>query len=122
MFIKKYPRRSGMHDDKLSLLGILDSISKIEAYTACFNSYEQFSQDSKTMDACLMHLVNIGAMAARLSDEVLKENTGIDWYKIRGMRNIIAHDYFGIDYREIWAAVSIHIPILKIAIIELTKS
>lgn len=55
-----------MYDDRLSLLGILDSINKIEAYTAHIDNFECFSEDTKTMDACLMHLVNIGEMAARL--------------------------------------------------------
>ncbi len=111
-----------MHDDRLSLLGILDSINKIEAYTAHIDNFECFSEDTKTMDACLMHLVNIGEMAARLSDEILNVDISIDWHKIRGLRNIIAHDYFGIDYREIWSVVSIHIPLLKKAILELAET
>lgn len=108
-----------MHDDKLCLLGIMESIERIEEYKAHIVSFEQFSADSKTMDACLMHLVNIGEMASRLSDDYLNDDSKINWHKIRGMRNIIAHDYFGIDYREIWSVVSLHIPILKRAIEEL---
>ena len=70
------------------------------------------------MDACLMHLVNIGEMASRLSDEILSDESLINWHKIRGLCNIIAHDYFGIDYREIWSVLSIHIPVLKRVIMD----
>lgn len=106
-------------NDKLNLLGILDSIEKIESYIENIDSYESFTADCKTMDACLMHLVNIGEMVARLSDRIVDDNTLIDWHKIKGLRNIIAHDYFGIDYREVWSVLSWHLSILKSAVNEL---
>jgi uncharacterized protein with HEPN domain len=108
-----------MRDDRLALLGMLESIARIEEYTSAIDCFELFSRDPKTMDACLMHLINIGEMASRLSDEVLCDESEINWQKIRGLRNIIAHDYFGIDYLEIWSVVSIHVPTLKLALSEL---
>lgn len=105
-----------MHDDRLALVAIIESIEKILEYTTDIDSFEQFSQDSKTMDACLMHLVNIGEMATRLSEEMLCDENIVNWHKIRGLRNIIAHDYFGIDYREIWSVISIYIKTLKTAV------
>jgi len=100
-------------EDRLCLLGILESIGRIDDYIKSIHSYEDFAQDSKTMDACLMHLVNIGEMTTRLSEELQSDHSDIEWHKIRGMLNIIAYDYFGIDDQEIWSIVSIHIPTLK---------
>lgn len=104
--------------DKLALLGIMDSIHQTDIYLTDNDSYPDWVIDSKTVDACLMHLVNIGEMVNRLSESFTSENQDIDWYKIRGLRNIIAHDYFGIDYREIWSVLTIHIPLLKQYIIK----
>lgn len=99
--------------DKLAFQSIIESINMIEQYTDGISGYEQFSKDSKTMDACLIHLLNIGEMVNRLSGNITTDETAIEWHKIRGLRNIIAHDYFGVDYREIWSIISIHIPKLK---------
>jgi len=100
-------------EDRIFLLGMLESIEKIRAYIKTVYSYDEFSQDPKTMDACLMHLVNIGEMSTRLSEALQSDHINIEWHKIRGLRNIIAHDCFGIDYQEIWSIVSIHIPSLR---------
>lgn len=76
--------------DRLALMGMLDSLAKIERYTSGLGSYADSQTDSMTMDACLMHLVNIGEMVARLSDDVLSAHPEVDWIRIRGLRNIIA--------------------------------
>jgi uncharacterized protein with HEPN domain len=52
-------------------------------------------------------------MVARLSDEFTMENSHIDWHKIKGFRNILAHDYFGIDAEEVWDIIKMHLPKLK---------
>lgn len=108
-------------EDKLCLLGMMESIDKISAYTCDMHDFDQFSADQRTMDACLMHLVNIGEMTTRLTDELIIISSDIEWHKIKGLRNIIAHDYFGIDYQEIWAIVSIHIPALRNSITKLLR-
>ena len=101
------------NNDELCLQAIKESIDKIDEYTDGIDSCEQFSKDSKSVDACLMHLINIGEMVGRLSGEVTDDESVVEWRKIRGLRNIIAHDYFGVDYCEIWSIISFHIPKLK---------
>ncbi|MBU0674911.1 MAG: DUF86 domain-containing protein [Proteobacteria bacterium] len=44
------------------------------------------------------------------SEAFLEENSRIDWLKIKGFRNIIAHDYFGVDAEEVWQIARIHLP------------
>jgi uncharacterized protein with HEPN domain len=52
-----------------------------------------------------MNLINIGEMALRISEETKGINGDIPWKDIVGMRNIVAHDYLGIDAEEIWQII-----------------
>lgn len=99
--------------DKLALQGILESVNKITAYTKDIKTSDTFRQNDLIFDACLINLVNIGEMVNRLSDNFIEEHNSIEWHKIKGLRNIIAHDYFGIDYDEIWSVINNHLPRLK---------
>ncbi|HPV14318.1 MAG TPA: DUF86 domain-containing protein [Candidatus Cloacimonadota bacterium] len=100
-------------NDELCLQTIKDSIDKIVQYTVGIKSYRQFIKDDKSIYACLMQLINIGETVGRLSEEITSDESAIEWRKIRGLRNILAHDYYGVDHREIWSIISIHIPTLK---------
>ncbi|WP_158995518.1 DUF86 domain-containing protein [Mucilaginibacter sp. L196] len=87
---------------KLLLSDILESAEKIINYTQGL-TYEDFIADSKTIDAVIRNFEIIGEAANRLPDEIKEIHTEIDWYKIRGMRNRIVHNYFGLDYKIIWS-------------------
>jgi len=65
-------------------------------------SFEEFIADSKTIDAVIRNFEIIGEAANRLPDIIKETDAGIDWFKIRGLRNRIVHNYFGIDYKIIW--------------------
>ena len=94
------------HKDFACLQNILDSIGKIKQYIASHSNADDLYNDSKSFDAVMMNFVIIGEMAEKLSDEFrLLTEAQIDWYKIRGLRNIIAHNYFGIDAEEIWQII-----------------
>ena len=86
---------------KLLLEDILESAQKIIAYTNNL-SYEEFIADSKTIDAVVRNFEIIGEAGNRLPDEIKESNNQINWFKIRGLRNRIVHNYFGIDYKIIW--------------------
>ena len=86
---------------KLLLEDILDSAQKIISYTNN-QSFEEFIADSKTIDAITRNFEIIGEAANRLPDKIKETDAGIDWFKIRGLRNRIVHNYFGIDYKIIW--------------------
>lgn len=88
------------------MLNILDSIHKIKLYTQQFNDADALYKDSKSFDAVMMNFIVIGEMADKLSDEFIDSTQGqIEWFKIRGLRNVIAHNYFGIDAEEIWQII-----------------
>ena len=80
---------------------ILDSAQKIFDYTNDL-SFEDFINDSKTVDAVIRNFEIIGEAANRLPEEFKEQYPSIDWHRIRGFRNRIIHDYFGIDYAIVW--------------------
>ena len=60
-----------------------------------------------------MNFVVIGEAVLRLGPSFIETNIAIEWHKIKGFRNLIAHDYFGIDTEEVWDIVTNKIPDLK---------
>jgi len=99
--------------DKLNLLTILEAIGKIAKYSAGYRNADEFYANERDFEASMMNFVIIGEMVARLSDKFIEENRQIDWFKIRGFRNIVAHDYFGIDAEEVWQIIQTHLPKLE---------
>jgi len=94
------------HKDFASVVSILDSIEKILEYTSKFNNPDEFYEDTKSFDATMMNFIVIGEMADKVSDEIKKETADrVDWHKVVGFRNIIAHNYFGIDAEEVWQII-----------------
>jgi uncharacterized protein with HEPN domain len=61
----------------------------------------------------MMNFVVIGEMVEKLSDEFKKKHSEVEWIKIKGFRNLVAHDYFGIDAEEVWQIIKNKIPALK---------
>jgi uncharacterized protein with HEPN domain len=86
---------------KLLLADIIDSAQKIISYTQDM-TFEDFTSDSKTIDAVIRNFEIIGEACNRLPDEIKETNQEINWFKIRGLRNRIVHNYFGIDFKIIW--------------------
>lgn len=78
--------------------------------------------DDETFDACLMNFVIIGESVLRLDSAFIDIHKEIEWHKIRGFRNLIAHDYFGIDVEEVWDIIKNKIPQLKIFITSLLSN
>jgi uncharacterized protein with HEPN domain len=83
---------------------ILTSIKKIKEYTQGM-SYEQFSADEKTVDAVIRNLEIIGEAAGYIPLEIQEKHPELAWLEMRGMRNIMAHEYFGVSLPIIWRAI-----------------
>jgi uncharacterized protein with HEPN domain len=94
---------------KLLLEDIIESAEKILQYTEGI-SYEEFSKDNKTVDAVIRNFEIIGEASNLLPDEIKDKYSEIDWYRIRGFRNRIVHDYFGVDLQIIWKIILEQIP------------
>ncbi len=100
-----------MSSRKPSLLiqDILESGNKILSYTEG-QSFDEFIEDDKTVDAVIRNFEIIGEAASRLPEEFRDHHATVDWHKIRGFRNRIVHDYFGIDYAIVWDIKTQYLP------------
>lgn len=97
--------------DFVSIMNILDAIEKISNYTDTHSHADSLYNDNKSFDAVLMNFIIIGEMAARLSDDFRAQTDDIvNWFKIVGFRNIIAHNYFGVDAEEVWQIIQENLP------------
>lgn len=105
--------------NKFQLMAILEAIEKIERFTSDLSNWQELKNDEETFDACLMNFVIIGESVLRLDIDFIEKNNQIEWHKIRGFRNLIAHDYFGIDVEEVWDIIKNKIPELKVFIMSL---
>ena len=83
---------------------ILACIEKIKAYTQGM-TYGQFCADGKTVDAVLRNLEIIGEAAGYIPLEIQEKYPELGWLEMRGMRNIMAHEYFGVSLSIIWHAI-----------------
>jgi uncharacterized protein with HEPN domain len=88
---------------------IIDSGKKILDYTKGI-SFEDFLQDNKTIDAVIRNFEIIGEAANLLPEDLKEKHYDIDWHRIRGFRNRIVHDYFGIDYSIVWEIKNSFLP------------
>jgi uncharacterized protein with HEPN domain len=111
-----------LNKDTYCLETINEAIERINEYTSGFTSADEFNNDYRNFDATMMNFVVIGEMVEKLSEDFKKKHNHIEWIKIKGFRNIVAHDYFGIDAEEVWQIVKNKIPALKTDIEQLLNS
>ena len=91
-------------DNFLLLEDMKESTQKILQYVNNMDS-EAFNNDEKTKDAVIRNFEIIGEAANRLDEEFRANNAQIAWTRLRGFRNRIVHEYFGIDYEIVWAII-----------------
>jgi uncharacterized protein with HEPN domain len=76
-------------------------------------TFEQFDADDKTKDAVIRNFEIIGEAASHIPLEIQEKYPHLDWLEMRGMRNIIAHAYFGISMSIIWRTAEHDLPKLE---------
>jgi len=106
-------------DDSIYLKHILDSIRRIEEDTA--EGREMFLASHTLQDAVLRNLQTLSESAKRLSDPLKSSRPEIEWRRITAFRNILVHDYLGIDLDRIWRIAQHDVPQLKRAVTELLE-
>lgn len=100
-----------MRNDRERLRDILEAIERIERYVP--DGELRFEQDELLQTWMVHHIQIIGEAARKLSDSMRKNHSEIPWPQIITMRNVLVHDYFGLDLQEVWIAVERDIPHLK---------
>lgn len=94
---------------------ILTAAQKIQRYTEGM-SFAQFAEDEKTIDATLRNLIVIGEAAANVPDGAASRFPDLPWAEMKGMRNIVIHEYFGVSLAIIWHTITDDIPDLQRAL------
>ena len=106
--------------DKVRLLHVIDAINEIECYLQD-TDLEHFVKNSMMFNATLRQLEIIGEASNRLSEKILLNNPEIPWARIIGLRNLVIHEYFGIDDFTIWNVIKINLPDLKVKILAILE-
>src|SRR5882724_9083287 len=110
-----------MRKDEERLRDILDASDEVREFVAGADR-ETFINSKMMRAAVVQKLTTVGEAASRLSPELRDRHPGIPWKRIRGMRNIVVHDYIGIDYEIIWESASAELPILAKQLTEILAS
>lgn len=103
-----------MKDDRIYLLHILECISRIEEDTA--GGRETFMSSRTLQDAVLRNLQTLAESAQRLSRDIKARHPQIEWHRIGAFRNVLVHDYLGIDIERIWEITQRDVRDLKTAV------
>ena len=107
---------------RLRVEDILEAIGSIEIYITGM-TFEQFRADRKTVDAVVRNLEVIGEAARHLSSDRLDDlPADIPWADIAAMRNLLIHEYFGVDIAIIWETITGDLPQLRAALERLLRS
>jgi uncharacterized protein with HEPN domain len=103
--------------DRERLRDILEAIEAIERYTSA--GREEFDRNELVRVWCLHYIEIIGEATANLSEDARGRAPNIPWRNVIGMRNILVHAYFQVDWQEIWNVVERDLAPLKLGIREL---
>ena len=98
-------------DYRVYLEDILEATRKITTYTGSL-SKTAFLEDEKTLDAVIRNLEVIGEAVKKLPEDLRAQHSGVEWKKIAGLRDILIHEYFGLDAEIVWDIVRNKVPAL----------
>jgi len=103
---------SNMRSDALYILDILESIDAIEKYIESY-TYETFIENRMVYAATIRELEIIGEATGKISQTLKMKYPNIDYRTVKDFRNVLAHEYFGVDMQIVWMVASKKIPELK---------
>ncbi len=108
-----------MKDDRLYLVHIRECIERIEEYTS--GGRQEFVASRLIQDAVVRNLQIMAESTQRLSDDIRIANPDVDWRGIGGFRNVLVHNYLGLDVNRVWQVVERDLPKLMRQVATLLK-
>jgi len=108
-----------LRDPRERLLDMLEAIERIERHAA--KGRAEFEKDELIQTWVVHHLQIVGEAAAKLSRDFQEQHSSIPWPQVVAMRNVLVHDYFGVDLEEVWRVVERDLPELKSKLKELIE-
>ena len=109
-----------MKDDHVYLTHIAEAIEKVDAYSA--GGRDEFMQNPMAQDAIIRNFEIIGEATKRISETTKQKRPEIIWRDVAGFRDVLIHDYMGVDLNEVWNIIENHLPALRNAVRQLLKS
>ena len=103
-----------MKDDAVYLRHILECIRRIEENTSA--GHDQFMASHTLQDAVLRNLQTMAESARRLSESLKAARPEVEWLRVAAFRNVLVHDYLGVDVEKVWEIVQRDVPPLKHAV------
>ena len=94
---------------------IVEACGKVRRFIGGM-TYEAFVADDRTLDAVIWNIEVIGEAAKKLPDDIIDKAPEVEWRKVRGMRNVLAHAYFGLDTKVVWSTATTKLDELEAAV------
>lgn len=109
-----------MKDDRLYLAHIWDCLQRIDEYAG--GGRDAFLASTMIQDAVIRNLQTLAASTQRLSPALQAAHPEVPWRQLSGFRNVVVHDYLGVDLETIWTVVEQHVPQLRKAVGAMTAT
>ena len=105
-------------DVRLYCADILDSGAAILEFVKDL-AFEEFCNDRKTYSAVIREFEIIGEAVGKLPEELKGSRPNVEWQDIKDFRNLLSHEYFGVDLEIVWKIIEDDVPVLLAAIREI---
>ena len=106
-----------MKDDKVYLAHIADAIGQIVTYTA--GGRDDFMKNRMIQDAVVRNFEVIGEATKNLSEKTKSQRPEIPWRRVAGLRDVLIHEYMGVNLEDVWRVIQSELPALRAAVEEL---
>ncbi len=106
-----------MKNDNVYLHHILECIENIESYVP--NGKSDFFSSKLIQDAVIRNLEIVGEATKRISQDLREQHPQLPWREMAGLRDVLIHNYFGVDNEIVWNVIEKEIPKLKEQIMDL---
>ena len=107
---------------QLFIQDVFDAIEKISSYVSGIASERDLKNDKKTYDAVIWNFTVIGEAIKNIYEEVRQNHPNVEWKEIMAMRNLLVHEYWGINEGVMWDSIKNDLPELKEIITKIKNS